>query len=201
MMVCKNGINDMHRGWRIENELNERIYQCWHSMIVRCYNKKYQEKYTSYKGCYVCNKWLKLSGFIEDISKIEGYELWLNNPNKRICLDKDIKSDNNNKCYCLEECRFVTNEDNVRQSNKDMVIDYSSEEYRKKISKSKKGKNTKGKIAQYEYNKETKQQGELIKIWDYAKQVEEELGIDRASISRCCNGKQKTSDGYIWKYI
>lgn len=53
--------------------------------------------------------------------------------------------------------------------------------------------NTK-RVAQYDLN------GNIIKIWDCAKQVTKELGIDNSSIGKCCRGKQKSAGGYIWKY-
>ena len=46
-------------------------------MITRCYSKKYHEKEPTYKECYVCDKWLKLSGFVEEISKIPNYNKWV----------------------------------------------------------------------------------------------------------------------------
>ena len=119
-MVHGVGINDMPYGWRKESELNYRIYDGWKHMLERCYSEKYQEKFPTYKGCYVCERWLRLSNFVEDISKIDNYELWINNPKKYIALDKDIKNNGNNKCYCFEQCMFVTNEKNVKQSNKTM---------------------------------------------------------------------------------
>ena len=33
-------------------------------------------------------------------------------------MDKDIKSNGKNKCYCLEECVFITNEENAKQARK-----------------------------------------------------------------------------------
>lgn len=41
----------------------------------------------------------------------------------------------------------------------------------------------------------------VIKLWDCAKNAAVELGIDNASISKCCKGKLKSSGGYIWKYL
>ena len=130
-MVAEKGIYDMPRGWRTANELNKRIYQTWSNMIKRCYSERLHEKNPTYKNCYVCEKWLKLSGFVEDIEQIDGYELYKNNPNHFITLDKDIKSDNNNKCYCLEQCTFVRNEENVKQA-----IKYKNYEYIKNMDKS-----------------------------------------------------------------
>ena len=83
-----------------------------------------------------------------------------------------------------------------------------SEEHRKNIGKGNKGKNKNfgsdnhrsKKIDQYDLD------GNLIKIWDYMKQIEEIEGICRTSVSACCRGKIKTvkskkdNKKYIFKY-
>ncbi len=43
-------------------------------------------------------------------------------------------------------------------------------------------------------------QGEYIKTWNSMGEIERILHINHSMISECCNGKQKTSGGYIWKY-
>lgn len=42
--------------------------------------------------------------------------------------------------------------------------------------------------------------GNLIKKWDSATEVEKEYGYDQSHICACCKGKQITSYGYKWKY-
>lgn len=42
--------------------------------------------------------------------------------------------------------------------------------------------------------------GEFIREWPSTKQIERDLGFDRANISKCCNGKYKTAYGFIWKF-
>jgi hypothetical protein len=42
--------------------------------------------------------------------------------------------------------------------------------------------------------------GELIKIWDSAKQVQRELGFSQGNVSRCCNGDYSQSYGFKWEY-
>ena len=42
--------------------------------------------------------------------------------------------------------------------------------------------------------------GSLIRVWEYIKQIYEELNFDPSSIVRCCRHKQFTSYGYIWRY-
>ena len=42
---------------------------------------------------------------------------------------------------------------------------------------------------------------EVIKVWDYMKQAETELGIKSNNICSCCRGKLKSAGGFIWKYV
>lgn len=43
-------------------------------------------------------------------------------------------------------------------------------------------------------------EGEIIKIWDSAKQVQRETPFSQANISRCCNGVYSQSYGFKWEY-
>lgn len=182
-------INDMPRGWTKTNELNNRIYEKWWAMFVRCYDENFQKKRPTYKDCYVCERWFLLSNFVEDVSKITNYEYWVQNPNKYICLDKDIKSNGNNKCYCLEECIFIDNDNNIRQANK--TRDYSNI----------KGKNN------YNYNKgvmvaQYDLDGNLIKIWDCAKRITETFNWNYFTFMSHLSNKKYSNKykGFIWKY-
>lgn len=125
-MIYGHGINDMPKGWTRETDLNWRIYSCWFQMLRRCYSDKdkKRKRNSCYKKCYVCDRWLILSNFVNDLPKIDGYELWLNNPKKHISLDKDIKSNNKNKCYCLEQCIFTTQFTNTSQAMKSRNNEY-----------------------------------------------------------------------------
>ena len=215
-MIYGKCINDMPKGWYSKNnKLNYRIYHCWYNMITRCYSKKYHEKEPTYKECYVCDKWLKLSGFVEDISFIDNYEFWISHPNERIALDKDIKSGGTNKCYCLEECMFVKQKENTQQSNKtrnysDMIGENNwnygglSEQHKQNISKAKKengkskGKNNPNskRVAQYDLN------GNLIKIWDCSSDVANFLNVKRQTLQYYLRNKSKSKEykSYICKY-
>ena len=116
-MVEGKGINDMPKGWRLENEKNRRIYKTWSNMLCRCYSKKYHEKRPTYKNCNVCDRWLLLSNFIKDFKLIDGYdeEKFLNG---ELELDKDIKSNGQNKEYSLENCILVNQSENTKQAIK-----------------------------------------------------------------------------------
>lgn len=42
---------------------------------------------------------------------------------------------------------------------------------------------------------------ETREIYYSAREAGRQTGVDRASISKCCNGKRKTAGGYHWKYV
>lgn len=87
----------------------------WRNMINRCYNKNSSE-YKRYgaKGVFVCDRWKRLDYFLEDISKVDGF-----NKSKfkdgKIQLDKDIKIEGN-KEYSMVNCKFVTPQKNAAHS-------------------------------------------------------------------------------------
>ena len=51
------------------------------------------------------------------------------------------------------------------------------------------------KVGQYNLDRNLK------RTWLYMMKIEKELGYTSAQISKCCNGKIKTSYGFIWKFI
>jgi len=62
----------------------------------------------------------------------------------------------------------------------------------------------KGKFWKHNHSSKTVRQsttdGEIIKIWDSMSDVQRELWINIASISRVCKWKNKTAWGYKWEY-
>ena len=155
---------------------NTREYSLWNSMLRRCYSDKYHEKQPTYKDCVVCERWLVFSNFLEDLPLIEGYELWKNNPNTGVSLDKDSKI-KGNKIYSLETCKFISKSNNSKES----------------IRRSG-NPNPSQKVIAISLTK-TK-----VLIFKSMRQAEK-LGFDHGRISECCKGKQKSHKGYKWKYI
>ena len=207
--VCNGkAINDMPRGWYGESEYNKRVYEIWRSMIRRCYSEKYHEKQPTYKNCYCCERWLRLSNFVEDVKLIPNYNLWLSGLSEKrnpYQLDKDIKSDGQNKCYCLEQCIFVDSRENSRQA-----VKYRDNSFTQKFERNKKLSEQKGElVARFKENI-------LIDIkhqFEYKK-----MGYNQGNISACCRWYQCGEDinewhkirkdkpvkiykGYIWKYL
>ena len=68
-----------------ENRKLKKEYKIWHSMLMRCYDPKYQERETAYKGCEVEDYLLNFQHMGEWINE-NYYEV----PGEVMCLDKDI---------------------------------------------------------------------------------------------------------------
>ena len=101
----------------IKSGTHIREYYLWVSMIGRCHSKKVLKERPTYEDVEVCERWLVYSQFLEDLPLIEGYSYWLEHPNERIALDKDIKG-NGSKVYCLDNCCFVSLSDNSKELHK-----------------------------------------------------------------------------------
>lgn len=89
-----------------------REYDLWRNMINRCYSGNYP----TYANVTVCERWLVYANFLEDLPFIENYEWWLENPNQRIAMDKDLKQQGiENKVYSLETVMFVSASENSKE--------------------------------------------------------------------------------------
>jgi len=66
---------------------------------------------------------------------------------------------------------------------------------RKSFAQSNRGqKPTKKPVLQYDKN------GNFIKEWKSIKDATQSIGASTGNISKCCNGKQKTCEGFVWRY-
>lgn len=73
-------------------------YKAWKNMLDRCYSKKLQERYPTYKGCSVSEDWLTFSNF----------KAWMEKQNwEGKHLDKDLLFEGN-KIYSSESCVLVS---------------------------------------------------------------------------------------------
>ena len=107
-------------------------YIIWYDMLKRCYDPKYQEKYSTYKGCEVEEYLLDFQHMCEWLDK-NYYEV----PGEQMCLDKDILN-KGNKIYSRETCIFVpqrinklfVKSDKARGKNPIGVSDLPSGNYR-----------------------------------------------------------------------
>jgi len=87
--------------------LFDRLYKVKDNMVTRCTNKK-DKNYKSYggNGVTVCAKWRTIAGFLDDVDKIEGWDLELFLA-KKLQLDKDFKIPGN-KLYSRETCMWIS---------------------------------------------------------------------------------------------
>jgi len=98
----------------------KRAKQLWNNMLKRCYSEKDKKGY--YGKVTVDTRWLVFENFLEDISKLEGFNDWLNY--KGMELDKDILGDST--VYSKHVCKFVTGAENrseqgARRSRKKLL--------------------------------------------------------------------------------
>ena len=108
-----------------DNLIFKKVYFLWRNMMQRCYNEKHPSyKYYGNKGVIVNERWHVFNNFIEDIDKINGFNIdkFLKG---EIHLDKDLTI-LGNKEYSLEKCLFVTKEKiiNLNLINKNNLLRY-----------------------------------------------------------------------------
>ena len=161
-----------------ENGKATREYNVWSNMLMRVYDPKYHEKYPTYKGVILEDCLHCFAYFLEFVIRnIPNYEYWLEHPNERISLDKDIRGDGA-KVYSRDTIMFVSNSENVGERNER----YGNPRQPTKV---------------YGVNVKT---GERTKVFENILEVERELGVNQGNISKCLKGEYgyKTSGGYKW---
>ena len=79
-------------------------YHAWHSMLGRCYDKKYQAEKPTYINTIVCEEWLNYENFYEWIHSQKNFDKWKNN--EGYAIDKDILV-KHNKIYSPYTCCLV----------------------------------------------------------------------------------------------
>ena len=94
-------------------------YLVWKSMLVRCYDSKYQLKQPTYTNCIVSNNFQYLSNFKVWCRKQYGFNHF-DDKGKPFVLDKDILV-KGNKVYSENTCCFVPEEINVLFTNSNSV--------------------------------------------------------------------------------
>lgn len=111
------GVNDMPTGYT-KTEYGKRIYTLWFDMLRRCYDETQlaRKQGKTYVNVIVCERWHYLKNFAEDISKLDGYDRWL--LGNSMALDKDLSVQVATKIYSPTTCKFITEEENIKEMNK-----------------------------------------------------------------------------------
>lgn len=111
-----------------QNKLYIKVYGLWKNMMDRCY-KESHPRYFQYGGMgyYVENRWHSFDNFVEDVDKIQGFNLesFLNG---ELTLDKDHLK-HGNKIYSLSTCCFISRKENnkIKPSQQKNIIGISPE--------------------------------------------------------------------------
>lgn len=128
-------------------------------------------------------------------------EAFIPNPNNYPQVNHKDENKQNNCVWNLEfcNCSYNMNYGTARERTVEKCKGKKrSEETRKKLSESHKGKyNTKCSKPVLQINKNT---NEIIKEFPSIKEVQRQLGYSQGNISECCNGKRKTHKGFTWRY-
>ena len=188
-LVCGVGTNDCP-GWSYRKDRDTyeyRVYLTWHNMLARCYSKKYLERKPTYIGCSVCERWLTLSNFAEDIKSLPNYDKYVTG--ECPVLDKDIRVPGN-RVYSSVTCMFVSKADSAL----DVIINhpgalYSKEAYMKVGMKRSK--------AVRAINLKTNE----VKMFSSQKEAAEVLGVDKSSISKVLLGKLSRCGNFYFERI
>jgi len=107
-MIYGVGINDLREPVCNDGEKLPQ-YTMWQRMLSRAYSKSFLGKRPTYVGTSVCDRWLRLSNFMQDVQTIENYDKAINSGWQ---LDKDVLT-KGNKHYSLSTCCFVPREINT----------------------------------------------------------------------------------------
>ena len=161
-----------------ENGRHTREYIVWSSMIQRVYSEKLHETRPSYKGTILEDCLHCFAYFLEFVIKdIPNYEYWLEHPNERISLDKDIRG-NGAKVYSRDTIMFVSVEENNKERNERCG-------------------NTRQPTKVYGVNVKT---GEKTKVFNSISEAGHEIGVSKSCIGESLrpNGRQKSAGGYKW---
>lgn len=171
--------------YQITNEINGKIYIGQSIDIERRWN---QHRYG--KGSIILRNAMKkygINNFKFEILKVVKFT----NKNEiiEILTELEQKWLDSKKPYLKE------NGYNQNKTSKPNIPIERPDGYGELISKIKIDNNHCGKaVKQYDL------EGNLIKVWKSAAEIERELGFKAENISGCCLGKQHSSNGYIWLF-
>ena len=87
-----------------------------------------------------------------------------------------------------DECKTNNHVENLEWCDTKYNLNYNDGQKRRAIKRSKT-------IYQYTLN------GEFVKEWKSATEVQRQTGYNQGYICQCCNGKRKQAYDYIWKYV
>ena len=117
-----------------------------------------------------------------------------------------FKEFNKNKEFTEKRVTALRNSEKLKQSYISRTGKPSgykhNEESKKLISLSKIGKKMPKEMIEAKSKKiiQLDLNGNILNIWDSAREMQRQTGLSQGNISRCCNGEYKQSYGFKWEY-
>ena len=113
--------------------------------------------------------------------------------------DTNVRNNHPSNLHWVTHKQNINNPHTLKNKSTSRVGKKHTEETKKKISKSLKGKflnrtNQSKNIQQFSKN------GDYIESYPSIAEAARQTNINRKSINACCTGKYKSAGGYIWKY-
>lgn len=179
---------------------NNKLYHVWNGMKQRCYNNN-DDFYYCYggKGIYVCDEWKNSFQNFYDWAVSHGY-------NEGLTIDR-IDSNGN---YCPENCRWVNSSIQSRNRTDRKKYDYNGQELLLSEISEKTGirigtlwKRIQRGIPLEESiyaNKKPVLIDESI-LYESATQAAKALNLRLSNLVMVCNGKRKSVNGHIARYL
>ena len=126
-------------------------------------------------------------------------EAFIPNLESKPCVDhiNTIRNDNR-----VENLRWATNKENnnnplTKKKYSENHREQNSEETKKKMSETKKGENNPKNKPVVQIDPNT---NKVVNTYCSAREASRQTGFNQGNISQCCNGKRKTTGGFIWKF-
>lgn len=195
---------------------NTRLYVVWQDMRMRCFNPN-NEAYKNYggRGITVCQEWLDFQKFYT-WAMSSGYD---ENAKFGECTLDRIDVNGN---YEPSNCRWVNMKVQANNMRKNVNLEYNGEtktlrEWCETLNLSYNtiyGRLMKGwdmrKALETPIRKSRKRtkkvlqigkNGMIIKEYESVREASLQNGYNQGSITKCCDGEQKTAYGYMWKFL
>lgn len=193
-----------------------RLYTVWQDMKMRCINPN-NEAYKNYggRGITVCKEWFDFENFYT-WAMSSGYD---ENAEFGKCTLDRIDVNGN---YEPDNCRWVNMKSQANNMRKNVNLKYNGEmktlrewcetlnlSYNTIYGRLMKGWDTR-KAFETPIRKsskrtkrvlQTSKSGAIIKEYENVREASLQNGYNQGSITKCCDGEQKTAYGFVWEFL
>lgn len=119
-------------------------------------------------------------------------QAFIPNPNNLPCVNHKDENPQNNKVLNLEWCDYKYNNN---YGNHNLKLSLTKQKKKYKSIAIKNGRKASKAVVQFDLN------GKQLHIFFSQSEAARETNSTQDGISRCCNGKCKSHNGYLWKLV